>query len=717
VRKLFQELKRRNVIRVCAAYLAAAWVLLQVADVVVPVFDDAEWMLRALFYSTLLGFPMAAILAWFYELTPEGVKTAEEVEETEAAPFAGRKIDFIIIGLLVLAVGFLLVKDYSQPAKARSIAVLPFDNRSIGDAGAEFFADGIHEDLIVMLSKLSDIRVISRKSVEYFADANQSTRQIADALDVTTILEGGVRVAGNRVRINVQLIDAETDTDLWADTYDRELSTNNIFGIQSEVALNIVNELQATMSSDERKRLAVVPTQSLEAYEAYILGKREMARRTEPALQAAIEQFQRAIDLDENFALAHVGLADSYAIQENWGYVAQNIVAPFIQQSASRALELDGDLGEAYVSMATFHEIEDDYAAAESAYLRAIELRPGYATAHSWYSLLLRWRLGRFEDALRHSEQALTLDPLSPVLHMAYGDILFAQGRFDDAMSEYQRSIEIDPTFAGSKKMLGDLHLYGYRQMADALEWYRAAVAVQPDPDWVGDMAGIYMVLGDYDSANMWAGQAQRTDPGNIFVNKHLALLNYYQGMDDVAEEHARKYLEGPLDVFVPYMLAILRNGHLRVERFDQSRSMYEQAYPSLAVDDPVIHVTNYRPAIDLAAVLARMGELDRSAQLLSKSLMAIREMPRQGLFGYGSAEAEIYALQGRPSEALRALRAAVEDGWGQHWYFWTERNPNLDSIRSEPGYREIVTNLESQMANELAQLDTADPGPMNTSQ
>jgi tetratricopeptide (TPR) repeat protein len=325
--------------------------------------------------------------------------------------------------------------------------------------------------------------------------------------------------------------------------------------------------------------------------------------------------------------------------------------------------------------------------------------------------------MGQYEEAVEQAEQALLLDPLSPVLRMAYGDVLFAVGRFDDAMSQYRKSIEIDPAFGGSYKMLGDLYLYAYDQAVNALKWYRQAVAVVPDPDWIGDIGGVYMVLGDGAAAAKWAEQARLTDPDNIFVNKHLALLNYYQGRDDLAEGFARKYLEGPLDIFVPYMLAILRKGHLRAGRYDDIRLRYEHFYPALAGGEPVVHRSNYRAAIDLAVVLEGMGESQRSQQLLAKSLLAIRNIPILGLFGYGSAEAEIYALQGRPGEALSALRSAVEDGWRRHWFFWTELNPNLDSIRDEPGYRAIIASLESDMAAELARVRASETQPSDTPQ
>jgi TolB-like protein len=676
---LFEELKRRNVFRVAIAYLAAVWLLLQVADIVIPVLDGPEWLLKALFFSALLGFPLAVILAWFYELTPEGIKADTDVEVGEGVRFTGRKIDFLIIGLLVLVVGFLIIDDFGGPEGDRSIAVLPFDNRSVGDEDAAFFADGIHDDLITLLSKLNDIRVISRTSVERFKHTNQSIQEIANTLGVTKVLEGGVRVAGDRVRINVQLIEATTETGLWAEAYDRELTATNIFGIQSEVALNIVSRLQATLSHDERQRLIVVPTQNLEAYEAYLLGKREMTRRTISSLQTAVEQFQRATELDADFALAYVGLADTYSVLHDWGYLSLEKARPLIRAAATKALELDSQLGEAYVSLAGLYEVEGEYAAAEAAYTRAIGLSPGYATAHSWYGLFLRWRMGRIEEAVQHAAHAVALDP--------------------------------------AHKMIADHYLYAYGRTNDALESYRYVVAIEENPPSVGDIGEVYLVLGDTAAAARWMEQAQLTDPDDLSVSKHLALLNYYRGKDDIAVDFALKGLEGPFYVHTSYMLFIVRNVDLRTGRHADARLRYEQFYPDLAEEDPVVHPSNYRAAIDLSVVLQRMGERQRSQLLLEKSLTAIRDMPRLGLFGYGSADAEIHALQGRSEEALSALRLAVEDGWWRYWYLWTELNPNLDSIRDEPEYGAIIARLESDMAIELARVQAGETQPSATVQ
>ena len=303
----------------------------------------------------------------------------------------------------------------------------------------------------------------------------------------------------------------------------------------------------------------------------------------------------------------------------------------------------------------------------------------------------------------------MNLNPLSALLRMAYGDILSAAGRFENALSQYRKSIELNPEFGGAHKMIADHYMYVSGRTYDALETYHDAVAVEPDPDWIANIGGVYLVLGDFATAEQWTEKARLTDPENLFVNRHLALLNYYRGEDELAENFANKYLNGAFSVYVPYMLFILRNGDLQKNRYADIRLRYEQFYPGLGEEDPLVHRSNYRAAIDLSVVLEKMGEKQRSQQLLDKSLLAISNMPRLGSFGYGSADAEIHALQGRTAEALSVLQLAVEDGWSRHWFLWTELNPNLDSIRDEPEYRAIIAKLENDMAIDRARVQAGE--------
>lgn len=272
---IWGELKQRNVVRVAVAYAIVSWLILQLTDVLVPLLSLPEWVGGFVFLLLVIGFLLALLLSWAYELTPEGIKLEGAVDRSESStPVAGRKLDFFIIAALSLALVFVVIDQYvleESPPTAevfenlRSIAVLPFDNRSAEQENAAFFADGIHDELLTRLAKIADLKVISRTSVMEYRDTTKNMRQIGAELGVGSILEGGVQRAGDRVRINVQLIDAQTDKHLWADTYERELNTTNIFSIQSEISIAIAKALRATLTPDEQERLVAVPTGSMQA--------------------------------------------------------------------------------------------------------------------------------------------------------------------------------------------------------------------------------------------------------------------------------------------------------------------------------------------------------------------------------------------------------------------------------------------------------------------
>ncbi len=281
-------------------------------------------------------------MAWAFEMTPEGLKRETAVDPAESITrVTGRKLDFAIIGLLVIAVVFLVVDNYvleSEPeqtevaaeqvpaaepiAREKSIAVLPFANRSANQADA-FFVDGIHDDILTHISRISALKVISRTSVMSYRDTTKNLKTIGEELGVSTVLEGGIQRAGNQIRVNVQLIDAATDEHLWADTYDRRLTANNIFAIQSEIAKTVADALRATLSPEEQDRLATVPTENLAAYEAYLLGRQRLARETAAAFAEAVDYFQQAIELDPNFALAYVGWRIATAGKSSLGGLAR----------------------------------------------------------------------------------------------------------------------------------------------------------------------------------------------------------------------------------------------------------------------------------------------------------------------------------------------------------------------------------------------------------
>ncbi len=273
----FAELKRRNVYKVAIAYAVVAWLLMQIASQIFPFFEIPNWAVRLVVLLLVIGFPVALILAWAFELTPEGIKRAEDVDVSKSVTRkTGRKLDFFIIAVLLLVIGILVfqrlhpnVSPAVSSSLEKSIAVLPFENLSEDKANA-YFADGIQEEILTRLAKIADLKVISRTSTQPYQSKPRNLSEIAKQLGVANILEGSVQKAGDQVRVNVQLVNAQTDSHLWAETYDRKLT--DIFGVESEIAKGIAESLQAKLTGRDEQALAVKPTNNPEAYDAYLRG-------------------------------------------------------------------------------------------------------------------------------------------------------------------------------------------------------------------------------------------------------------------------------------------------------------------------------------------------------------------------------------------------------------------------------------------------------------
>jgi len=436
-----KELKRRNVFKVGIAYAIGAWLVLQVIDVVVPILELPEWVAKATLLLIAVGFLLALVLSWAYEMTPEGVKLDKDVDRsTSSVSVSGRKLDFFIIGALALALVFVVI-EYVLPPTAdvsenlRSIAVLPFDNRSAEEENAAFFADGVHDELLTRLSRIGDLRVTSRTSVMEYRDTTKNMLQIGDELGVGSILEGGVQRAGDTIRINVQLIDVQKDEHLWANTYDRKLTATNLFAIQTEISTEIANALHATLSPDEQQRIAAVPTENLEALEAYFNGL-HAARGITDSPNYEIESFERAIALDPDFARAYAELASAWSVLP-FDSVTANPTRVRVEAAAAaqRAIELDPDSPEALAVLGMLKLRHSyDWQGAESLFRDALDIESTNLTALHWYSHLLSWQ-GKHAEAIEFSEQALAGNPLSPQFQGHRPYVYGEARRWDEAFS------------------------------------------------------------------------------------------------------------------------------------------------------------------------------------------------------------------------------------------------------------------------------------------
>jgi len=336
--------------------------------------------------------------------------------------------------------------------RKKSIAVLPF--RSLSDSKEdEYFSDGTTEDIITQLSKIGDLRVISRTSIMRYKNTDKGIPEIGQELGVSTILEGSVRRAGERVRIVAQLLDVRTDEHMWAETYDREMK--DVFAIQSEVAEKIANALGAKLSRAEKERIEKKPTENLEAYNYYLKGRFYWNKRRAGDFETAIDYFKKAIDADPTYALAYAGLASTYVVLPDHTSSSPNEVMPKAEAAAKKALELDASLAEPHAVLGMIKAVfEWDFVSAEKEYKLAIELDPSYPTAHHWYCLLLA-DSGRMDEAWKEINKALELDPLSLIINVVAGVGSYVARRYDEAVEKLRKTLELDPNFVPALVNLG----------------------------------------------------------------------------------------------------------------------------------------------------------------------------------------------------------------------------------------------------------------------
>jgi TolB-like protein/cytochrome c-type biogenesis protein CcmH/NrfG len=429
------ELRRRRVFRVAGLYIVGAWVALQVFDLAFASWGLPETTLRFVWVAVIVLFPLALVFGWRYDITPNGIVRTPPASGSEDLGL--KPADYAVL------IGLLAVVDIPQPnIDPLSIAVLPFATRSNVDDTA-YFADGIHDDLLTTLSKVSALKVISRTSVLEYRETNKNIREIGRELGAANVLEGGVQQAGNNVRINVQLIDAETDEHIWAHTFDRELSIENVFAIQSEIVETIAAQLAATLSPEERVRIRRDRTDNLEAFREFTRGKQDMSLASFKGLNDAVTHFESAIRLDPEYVLAHAALANSYASMASTGAISVSEMIAKGRGHIDTAVELNADNGFVQAVLARYAAAEGD-PAAESLFLRALDLAPNDVDVLNIYATHLR-TARRSEEALPILERALDLDPLSVLLYHDLGRVNLWMGNFEPALAAFRRIAQINP--------------------------------------------------------------------------------------------------------------------------------------------------------------------------------------------------------------------------------------------------------------------------------
>ncbi|UCF20006.1 MAG: tetratricopeptide repeat protein [Gemmatimonadota bacterium] len=682
-RTFFAELKRRHVFKVAAVYGATAFVVLQVADIIFPSLGVPAWAIPLIVALTLVGFPLALVLAWAFEMTPAGVRredpaTSVELNAIVAQPRRQRWPAGVLalLGIVLLVAGAWWVGRESRGAGVEamapevaaagsqedqrpSVAVLPFANLS-GDAETQPFTDGIHDDVLTQLTKIGSLKVISRTSVLEYRETTKKVGEIADELGVATVLEGGVQRAGDQVRINVQLIDAGTDEHLWAERYNRDLTAANIFAIQTEIAEAIAGALQARLTPEERESLAERPTESLEAYENYrrALSFLFTAGYQESLFRTAESLLSRAIAADSSFAEAYAHLSIARSNLYWFHYDRSPEIRAAALAAAERALELDPDLPEAHHALGEFYYRFDlDYERAMAELSLAERARPGSGEIQEVAGAVLR-RKGDFEGAVERFRRAVELNPRSPLAQYSLGETLSLMRRFDEAAPIIERVVELAPeqptayVFRASNAVLSSGDLAAARRYLDA----GRNLGVVPARDWM------YFEIAHY----------ERDVPA---MRRQLELA------EDPLDDSQFQYV--PKALGQAWLNELGGDEQVAGAYYDSARVQLE----ARVADDP--EDPRYHSALGLA-----LAGLDRTADAVREGERAVEIMPPEREAWRGTSRvhdlAKIYAAVGRHDDAVDLLQGLLRRPAPITEHL-LRIDPAWDPLRSHPRFVALV--------------------------
>lgn len=536
---IIAELKRRNVFRVTVYYLALGWLLMQITDVLTSVLQLPDWTGRLIFLLLVIGFPIALLLAWAFELTPEGLRRETDGAENLAPTGKARKkFDYLLIGtiaLVLIAYGWNHARqraaDTVEAGSIHSIVVLPFENL-MNDPDQDFFVEGMHDALITQLSKIDSLHIISQTTSMYYAGSEKPLREIAHELNVDAAVEGSVLRAGDTVRITTQLIDARNDRNIWSDNFDRKLV--DILVLYNDVTRKITYQIQATVSADENAGLEMPRPVDPKAYELYLKGRHLCENWSPREMQQGADSLQRAIDLAPDYAVPYAQLAMCLVDAAFFEYVQPDEVDSRARSAAMTAVQLDEQLAEAHVALGSVHYyLEFDPGRAETEYQKALELNRNSVDT----LLRLSWfyaESGRFDEALVPTQHALKLDPLSTAVRNAMGQVYYLSRDFDLAIQNFGEALNLDQSDPSLHYYLALAHEQK-RQYGKAISLFESAVELSDRaPLYLSALGHAYGRAGMREQALEILGGLENTENLSHFnlAVIHLGLGNYEQTID-----------------------------------------------------------------------------------------------------------------------------------------------------------------------------------------
>jgi TolB-like protein/Tfp pilus assembly protein PilF len=660
----FAELKRRNVYKVAAAYAVVAWLLIQAASILFPTFEAPAWVMKAVVAAIAIGFPIALILAWAFELTPAGLRRTEDVGESPPGRSGGRTWIYVVIAGCAMSVGLFFLGRYtvSQTADGgrpsgpslpgKSIAVLPFASLSEDKANA-YFADGIQDEILTRLSKIAELKVISRTSTQQFQSKPGNVSEIARQLGVAHILEGSVQKSGGSVRVNVQLIQAEGDSHLWAETYDRKLT--DIFAVETEVAQRIANSLEAKLTGREKEAINYVGTKIPAAYDAYLRGIALRNSQSRQDQERLIQYCRQAVALDPNFAAAWVEIA----FAEGWRYqgVQSDARKELVREAAENSLRLDPDHGDGHAAMGMY----------------------------------IYYCLQDYDRALVELGKAREQAPNQPITIQAIGLVKRRQGKLDESLELLLQAAQIDPLNQDIWMNLAWSYR-GMRRFADTHAMIDRAVAIAPnDQTIIGRKVETCLAEGDLATASHLLESLNPRLTDEVYfdvINLMIFQRKFEDAIAKVTADLGRE--ESPPAILVAYAHEILGVLHVVAGRKDQAEPFLLKAEAELVA---IKNQGSFSPEaratlLEIHALLGRREEVERDA---TEHIAAQAKDRWKGPL----AEADVaraYSLLGDRDRALSILqRLLVQPSVDSLTPALLRLDPIWDLIRDDPRFQRLA--------------------------
>ena len=725
---LWTRLRERGVVRVALSYLVIAWLVLQIGDVVLDPLGAPAWSMRLLITVAVIGFPIALVLAWFLELTPGGI-AVDELGDSAARPAVRglrQYADIVIIGTLVLVVAFLVVRqgdDESDEGRAPVVAVLPFEE--LDSSAGNHFGDGFADTLIHKLGLLDQLVVLASSSTFEFRDSTIPMPEVSAKLGATVVLQGSMRRAGGLLRLDARLLDASSGQQLWTGNYRRPIA--DLFEVQDELANAVSTALSIELTRSQVERIARPPTNSLEAYDAFLRASREaLESRDSERMPEALQYLYDAIELDPGFALAHATLVEALYLTKSYRHweVKWSDFADEARAAAMRAQQLDPDLGEGYLAEAIvalqereagIREHSDEHVIA--LIRKSLDLSPNNAHALKLLGSLLDDR----EQALELLKRAARIDPRSGIVRVNIAEGLKASGNFEEAEQWLISAAKAtDPYFNRAYKMLVEMNLWDTNSLDRAARWGRAFEASHPD-DWAAKLAYMraLIALGAWKEANELM---QRTPHfgtgGSDFMNwvyTHQGQwVAYAQGDITAAVGLAERYIRDNLVAtpdwpdlsrqMAPMVTSLDLLALVDVSRGNAAAAL--ERYAAAHLDADKRSVDNFdnralRPAVLHALLYRYVGQPEEADRLLRNLLERIADVPITGFEGKGFTEFTIYAFLGESDNAIEALRAAVDAGWLMEWWNleYGEFDRNYASVLADSRFERLQADIEARVA------------------